>query len=758
MIVKPTEDHDTSEPQPKTERGSNHVNGKVKSKRKSLTKLKTRSTIADLQAELDALKTSDTILNFCEDLFVKFALKRHPSTEVFNGKTIAVKIASKEDILHEVIHILIENNNIELEMRTVKLVVLTTYDRLKEYVEFQNQLDKRKCWMDLICLTCNHINAWPRIKLICSTMLSYIDIITDIISIVVMYNTVGVNDPVHSYWIFLSLSFIFLPSIFHTYYLSYCQGWRERSMKDKIVDFISNVCFLRPIIELYKSCRVSVDLENPEIDQNNNHVRIMMNVTNDFKSESFIMYKVFELTGETFPQIFLHLLVLSKLWLHWDVNKDGQLLSSESPGTICGDQSIFFFSLIVSCIQAGVTIEDLLERDVPYGVFPTVVTTAMNQENICLYILWFLFSTGYFIVQLTSRLLPWIGFVIFFGAYHGLFILYIVGTLIRVIIIIVVLGENKCGGLNNFDAHEENTLKKTMSSFDKNWKWNLSDEGSTSTTANPLIHDKNTEKNNSQESSTRNKNNKKELEKETPTVDVAAFNCFHAHALFVEIIPWAMLSVFVDMPLTMKCLRPYNDNENFYKRKKREARNDSRFFIFVTILSNAENIAMFLMAWLMSQSGEIICEEASGDAFAKKCVVLESYNNGTSNSINECYITFAPDTSKYPSEMYDYVNNSDVRNDLLVLSCILIILRIAMSIAMYFFIWGSRCKYIRGHINYETFHAASIVRRSSAAMFSRQQYGRSDTRSRSRADIVRLATHVSTDERIVRSTSVHRRM
>ena len=68
-------------------------------------------------------------------------------------------------------------------------------------------------------------------------------------------------------------------------------------MKDKIVDFISNVFFLRPIIELYKSCRVSVDLENPEIDQNNNHVRIMMNVTNDFKSESFIMYKVFELTG-----------------------------------------------------------------------------------------------------------------------------------------------------------------------------------------------------------------------------------------------------------------------------------------------------------------------------------------------------------------------------------------------------------------------------------------------------------------------------
>ena len=32
MIVKPTEDHDTSEPQPKTERGSNHVNDKVKAK------------------------------------------------------------------------------------------------------------------------------------------------------------------------------------------------------------------------------------------------------------------------------------------------------------------------------------------------------------------------------------------------------------------------------------------------------------------------------------------------------------------------------------------------------------------------------------------------------------------------------------------------------------------------------------------------------------------------------------------------------
>ena len=40
----------------------------------------------------------------------------------------------------------------------------------------------------------------------------------------------------------------------------------------------------------------------------------MMNVTDDFKSESFIVYKVFELIFETFPQIFIHFLILTKLY------------------------------------------------------------------------------------------------------------------------------------------------------------------------------------------------------------------------------------------------------------------------------------------------------------------------------------------------------------------------------------------------------------------------------------------------------------
>ena len=53
---------------------------------------------------------------------------------------------------------------------------------------------------------------------------------------------------------------------------------------------------------------MSIDLENPEIDENNDDVRIIMNVTDDFKSESFIVYKVFELIFETFPQIFIYLL------------------------------------------------------------------------------------------------------------------------------------------------------------------------------------------------------------------------------------------------------------------------------------------------------------------------------------------------------------------------------------------------------------------------------------------------------------------
>ena len=75
----------------------------------------------------------------------------------------------------------------------------------------------------------------------------------------------------------IAVGCIIAPSIFHAYYVSNCGGWRDRSRKLKAIDIIVNLALLRPLVELVKSCRVSVDLEDPEINNLQDEVRLSMN-------------------------------------------------------------------------------------------------------------------------------------------------------------------------------------------------------------------------------------------------------------------------------------------------------------------------------------------------------------------------------------------------------------------------------------------------------------------------------------------------
>ena len=65
----------------------------------------------------------------------------------------------------------------------------------------------------------------------------------------------------------------------HSYYVSNCEGWRDRSSDIKFLDIIINLAFLRPIVELVKSCQVSIDLEDPEINDLKDDVILAMNST-----------------------------------------------------------------------------------------------------------------------------------------------------------------------------------------------------------------------------------------------------------------------------------------------------------------------------------------------------------------------------------------------------------------------------------------------------------------------------------------------
>ena len=215
---------------------------------------------------------------------------------------------------------------------------------------------------------------------------------------------------------------------------------------------------MRPLIELYKSCNVSIDLENPEIDENNDDVRIIMNVTDDFKSESFIVYKVFELIFETFPQIFIHFVILTKLYGYFGFMETVNF--SADAFNMCGGQNVFLISLILSCIQGAVTLEDLLQRDVPYGIFPAHISLALTHSNLLTNIYWFLVVCIYFTINLTSRLIPWISAVILLGINGGLIFIYLGSALVHGVLIFYILGDGKCRALENFRKHDGSIFMK----------------------------------------------------------------------------------------------------------------------------------------------------------------------------------------------------------------------------------------------------------------------------------------------------------
>ena len=143
-------------------------------------------------------------------------------------------------------------------------------------------------------------------------------------------------------------------------------------------------------------------------------------MTDDFKSESFIIYKAFELATESLPQIFLQCIILAKLWDEWHISSNLDLDNSQ-----CGNQLPFVISLLISSIQVGVTLQDLMERDVPYGVFPSIVSIGMRQPN-CQKWFWQVVAALYYTAGITLRLGTWLPFCVVFGFRNGYFYPFLV--------------------------------------------------------------------------------------------------------------------------------------------------------------------------------------------------------------------------------------------------------------------------------------------------------------------------------------------
>ena len=69
--------------------------------------------------------------------------------------------------------------------------------------------------------------------------MTYSDIITDLLTTLVIFRMVeGINS--RKFWAYYCVVFLFLPSLFHSYYMSFCLGWCNRPYKEKIQDLNQN--------------------------------------------------------------------------------------------------------------------------------------------------------------------------------------------------------------------------------------------------------------------------------------------------------------------------------------------------------------------------------------------------------------------------------------------------------------------------------------------------------------------------------------
>ncbi len=292
--------------------------------------------------------------------------------------------------------------------------------------------------------TCNRNTTWPRLKVFGSTVMTYSDMITDVLATIVIFQLTE-NIPSRQFWRFYCLAFIFMPSILHSYYMSFCLGWCNRPIYEKLQDFIWNISFLRPLYELVSSFRISAELEFDFDDKDSKETaKSLLNVTDDYKSESYLIFKVFETAVETFPQVFVNLMILGKLWDSWQENTKWELDLTDTQGStqdsICKDANIFFISLGVSLLQAGITLEDLLERDVPSGVFPSIFSAILGHSEPLKQFFWILVVSLFFVLDLSARLMAWVPWSVILGFRLGFAFSLCFFLLMRFFFIYAILG------------------------------------------------------------------------------------------------------------------------------------------------------------------------------------------------------------------------------------------------------------------------------------------------------------------------------
>jgi hypothetical protein len=684
------------------------------------------------------------------ELFVTFALKRPPPTGTDEHGNVVPLDNFHENQVRKTLIELSNRLRVTVSEGDQEHITNSLLSKLKKHFARNNSNDcgVKNCCCVRAAISCSKRNAFPRLKLLCSTALAYIDIVSDLFVFIAIIALVG-DFKSRRHWIYWSLLYFLAPAVLHSYYIVYCEGWKDRSLVLRVKDAIINILMLRPIMELIKSCRVSIQLEEDHLDDDDMDLQYAMNITDDFKSESFIIYKTLELATESLPQIFLQVVVLAKVWDDWYISSN---LDSSIDSGQCGNQLVFIVSLVVSGIQVGVTLQDTLERDVPYGVFPSIISIGMRQPN-CGKWLWQLVAALYYASGIFLRLGTWLPFCVVFGFTNGYVLPYIVIFLVRFVLISVLLAECKLNGIARVrglnanlakyaidkgvrdsashdlplqSGHGEGGGRGDIGAAEKDDKDDLVVVGDDPVTSSKSMGRVRPSARTSKGKMQRKGRSRKRLRKAGRKKSEISCKCDDFNALVAESMPWVLLSIFVDLPLSMKWLR----GTDSVSRSDNYA-HSSRFFVITNLISLVENIFMALMAMRFSELELLTCEKVKPTraktlyAMAVRCTEgLATDEANVTKTFYECQSRSA----KIHSELfYTFINSEEVRSSYLTGFLVLVFVRIFVSVVLYTLTWSRK---------YCVPKKSTKARRSSQEMMDLQNIGRKASKSTDAVEIV----------------------
>ena len=652
------------------------------------------------------------VIEAANKLFVKFAFRQSRRGGGNTSKRLKKELSRefRNDILHTSLQ--------DLRLKTRRFskkdeeqVIDIVHQRLRHLSVKREEAPACQAWHCLVGVkrTCKRGTYWARLKLFCSTVFAYFDTVSDVFVLLAVITLVGEVES-RRFWIWLCLWYIIAPTIGHSYYLSCCEGWRDRSVAIRIKDLLLNLSFLRPLIELVKSCQVSIDLIDYEEELKkelkdlapqeeglpeliDDELRIGLNVTDDFKSESFVIFKVFELCTETIPQVFLQSLVLITIWNNWRTNFHWGMIDPMNKGedsTFCSDQSIFFISLAISAIQFGVTLQDLLERDIPFGVFPHVIALGMRQKFCCNGMVWMLIAIVYYIVDVAARLLSWIPLTVIYGFKTGFAVVYAFVLALRFLVVFVVLADCKLNGMENFKAdHRPSVITRNHSKEEqysddimpKTREAVAGDDDSSSDSDDERTPNINIKV---RGANTSNMLNNLKPSSRSQRIINKGFNVFHFNAILAESLPWTMLSVFVCLPFSMRWLREYSLKDT----TSANSRYSSRYFITINILSVVENVVMCFFYMHYTSNDKLDCALVD-EVRAKKLQRIDQ--NCGQASINTTYRECTVKgwgQSRNPESFFEFWNTEEMREANVGAIQIVLGAKIFLAVLFYFLVWG----------------------------------------------------------------------